>query len=142
MRPKLKFSIQSDTTLHAKWVMSSLAHAGSGLFLGSKGRQGLSAMAFPSLSDQQQHQLTTNDGQLTVYTDGSASAGNKDGGAGVIMTCGDPAAPTILHQSHLRGARFTSSFASSRAYGVSTPLNTYPELNQVSTLSARQARTW
>ncbi len=42
------------------------------------------------------------DGQLTVYTDGSASAVTKDGGAGLIMTRGDPADPTILHQSHLR----------------------------------------
>ncbi len=55
------------------------------------------------------------DGQLTVYTDGSASAGTKDGGAGVIVTRGDPADPTILHQSHLRGAAFTSSFAEEAA---------------------------
>ncbi len=27
------------------------------------------------------------------------------------MTRGDPADPTILHQSHFRGAAFTSSFA-------------------------------
>ncbi len=47
------------------------------------------------------------DGKLTVYTAGSASAGNKDGGAGVIVTRGDPANPTSLHQSHLRGAAFT-----------------------------------
>ncbi len=31
------------------------------------------------------------------------------------MTCGDPAAPTIVHQSFLRGARFTSSFAEEAA---------------------------
>ncbi len=31
------------------------------------------------------------------------------------MTYGDPAASTILHQSHLRGARFTSSFAEEAA---------------------------
>ncbi len=55
------------------------------------------------------------DGQLTVYTDGSASAGTKDGGAGVIVTRGDPADPTVLHQSHLRGAAFTSSFAEEAA---------------------------
>ncbi len=55
------------------------------------------------------------DGQPAVYTDGSASAGTKDGGAGVIVTCGDPAAPTILHQSHLRGAALTSSFAEEMA---------------------------
>ncbi len=49
--------------------------------------------------------------QLTVYTDGSATARTKDGGAGVIVTCGDPAEPTILHCSHLHGAAFTPSFA-------------------------------
>ncbi len=32
-------------------------------------------------------------GQLRAYTDGLAKAG----GAGVIMTCGGPADPTILH---------------------------------------------
>ncbi len=52
-------------------------------------------------------------GQLTAYTDGSASAGTKDGGAGVIVTCGDPADPTILHRSHLRS--FTSSYADEAA---------------------------
>ncbi len=46
-------------------------------------------------------------GLLTVYIDGSASAGTKDGGAGAIVTCGDPTDPTILHRSHLRGAAFT-----------------------------------
>ncbi len=54
-------------------------------------------------------------GQLTVYTYGSASAGTKDGGAGVNVTFDDPAAPTILHQSHLRGAAITSSFAEEAA---------------------------
>ncbi len=44
------------------------------------------------------------DGQLTVYTDGAATAGAKDCCAGVIVTCSDPADPTILHRSHLRGA--------------------------------------
>ncbi len=38
-----------------------------------------------------------------------------DGGAGVIVTRGDPADPTILHQSHLRGVAFTSSFAEEAA---------------------------
>ncbi len=55
------------------------------------------------------------DDQLTVYADGSASAGTKDCGAGVIMTRGDPADPIILHQSYLRGAAFTSSFAEEAA---------------------------
>ncbi len=43
------------------------------------------------------------------------TAGTKGGGAGVIVTCGDPADPTILHWSHLRGAAFTSSFAKEAA---------------------------
>ncbi len=55
-------------------------------------------------------------GEAAIVTpNGSASAGTKDGGAGVIEACGDPAAPTILHQSHLRGAGFTSSFAEEAA---------------------------
>ncbi len=54
-------------------------------------------------------------GQLTVYTDGSATAGTKHVGAEVIVTCSDPADPIILHRSHHRGATFTSSFAEEAA---------------------------
>ncbi len=45
-------------------------------------------------------------GQLTVFIDASATAGVRDGSAGVIVTCVDPAYPTILHRCHLRGAAF------------------------------------
>ncbi len=55
------------------------------------------------------------DGQITAYTDGSSSAGTKDGGAGVIVTRGDPTDFATLHQNHLRGAAFTSSFAEEAA---------------------------
>ncbi len=51
------------------------------------------------------------DGQLKVCTDGSATAGTKDGGTGVIVTCGDKADPTIFNRSRLRFAAFTSKFA-------------------------------
>ncbi len=54
-------------------------------------------------------------GQLTVYMDGSATARTKDGGEGVIVTCNDPADPTIRHRSYLRGAAFISSFAKDAA---------------------------
>ncbi len=54
-------------------------------------------------------------GQITVYTDGSATAETNDGGAGVIVACGDPAEPTVLHRSHLRGAAFSWSFAEEAA---------------------------
>ncbi len=49
-------------------------------------------------------------GQLTVYTEGSVTAGTRNGGAEDIVTCDDPADPTILHRIHLRGAAFPSWF--------------------------------
>ncbi len=39
--------------------------------------------------------------QLSVYTDDMTSAGTRDGGAGVIVTCDDPVDPTILHAIRL-----------------------------------------
>ncbi len=48
--------------------------------------------------------------QLTVYTEGSAAAEIRDGGAGVLVAYGDPTDLTILHRSHFGGAAFTSSF--------------------------------
>ncbi len=53
--------------------------------------------------------------QVTGYLDGSARAGIRDSGAGVIVTCGDTADPIVLHWSHLRGTAFTSSFAEEAA---------------------------
>ncbi len=49
--------------------------------------------------------------QFTVYNNGSATAGTRDGCAGVIMTCGDRVDTAILDRSHLLGAVYTSSFA-------------------------------
>ncbi len=54
-------------------------------------------------------------GRLTVYTDDSATAGTKGGGAGVIVTWGDTPNPSILYRSHLCGVAFTSSFAEEAA---------------------------
>jgi hypothetical protein len=34
--------------------------------------------------------------QCNIYSDGSASAGTADGGAGVVITTGDIANPTIV----------------------------------------------
>ena len=47
---------------------------------------------------------------LIIYTDGSADAGTTDGGAGVIVTQGDPAALEILETMMVRGAPRTSSY--------------------------------
>ena len=46
----------------------------------------------------------------TIYTDGSASAGTSDGGAGIVCTTGDPTAPAITSTILVKGAKFTSSF--------------------------------
>ncbi len=48
--------------------------------------------------------------KLGVYTYNSATAGTRDGGAGVIVTCGHPAYPTVLHRHHICGVLFTWSF--------------------------------
>ena len=50
------------------------------------------------------------DSDWVLYTDGSASAGTKDGGAGVVITRGDPAAPNIIHTIKVKGAPRTSSY--------------------------------
>ena len=46
----------------------------------------------------------------TVYTDGSASAGTNNGGAGVVTAIGYPANYTISHTIQRKGSRFTSSY--------------------------------
>ena len=46
--------------------------------------------------------------KLVIYTDGSASEGNKDGGA--VVTRGDPSHPVVLETLMKRGAAITSSF--------------------------------
>ena len=45
-----------------------------------------------------------------IYTDGSASAGTTDGGAGVVITTGDPGSPVLLQKITERGAALTSSY--------------------------------
>ena len=47
---------------------------------------------------------------LVIYTDGSASEGNKDGGAAAVVTRGDPTLPVVLDTKMKRGAAVTSSF--------------------------------
>ena len=45
-----------------------------------------------------------------IFTDGSASAGTTDGGAGVVVTRGDPDSPLIVQKIMVKGAAITSSF--------------------------------
>ncbi len=53
--------------------------------------------------------------QLTVYMGGSTTAGTRVDGAGVIVICSDPADPTTLHRSHVRGVVFSSLFGEEAA---------------------------
>ena len=55
-------------------------------------------------------QLRSLNPSRTVYTDGSASAGTDNGGAGVVITIGDPANLTISQIIRRKGARHTSSY--------------------------------
>ena len=47
---------------------------------------------------------------MTLYTDGSASAGTHDGGAGIVTTTGDPSDITITSITRCKGSKFTSSY--------------------------------
>ncbi len=49
-----------------------------------------------------------------IYSDGSASASTKNGGAGVVITTGDPSRPTIVETIQVRGAPLTCSFEEER----------------------------
>ncbi len=53
--------------------------------------------------------------RFIIYTDGSASAGTLNGGAGMVVTEGDPANPTTLLTKQQRGAAFTSSYDQEKA---------------------------
>ena len=48
--------------------------------------------------------------QFNIYTDGSASAGVLKGGAGVVITTGDPTNPTISDKLQQKGSGITCSF--------------------------------
>ena len=48
--------------------------------------------------------------ELVIYTDCSASEGNKDGGAAAVVTRGDPSHPVVLETLMKRGAAITLSF--------------------------------
>ena len=45
-----------------------------------------------------------------LYTDGSASAGTRDGGAGLVCTIGDPADLRVTESLMRKGSKFTTSF--------------------------------
>jgi ribonuclease HI len=47
---------------------------------------------------------------LTIYTDGSATAGMMNGGAAVVITSGEPEHPIRQETITLKGAAFTSSY--------------------------------
>ena len=48
--------------------------------------------------------------EFNIYSDGSASAGTTNGGAGVVITSSDPADSTVITTLKARGAALTCSF--------------------------------
>ncbi len=62
--------------------------------------------------------------RFIIYTDGSATAGTLNGGAGMEVTEGDPTNPTTLLTKQQRGAAITSSSdrESGRAIGARAAL--------------------
>ena len=47
---------------------------------------------------------------VTIYTDGSATAGTHHGGAGAVITVGDPESPRCIDEIKQKGAPYTSSY--------------------------------
>ena len=54
-------------------------------------------------------QLDSHNADLVIYTDGSADGGARDGGAGVVITRGMAARPTVLKTIQVKGAARTCS---------------------------------
>ena len=52
--------------------------------------------------------------RFNIYSDGSAREGTKNGGAGVVITTGDPSRPTIVETIKILGAPLTCSFEEER----------------------------
>ena len=48
--------------------------------------------------------------EVTIYTDGSATAGTRHGGAGTVITDGDPESPRCFKEIKQKGALHTSSY--------------------------------
>ena len=48
--------------------------------------------------------------EFVVYSDGSASAGTKNGGAGVTITRGVAENPTVIKELRVKGAQLTCSY--------------------------------
>ena len=55
-------------------------------------------------------QLDSHAADVVIYSDGSATAGTRLGGAGVVVTTGSASDLTVLHSFLVKGAAFTSSY--------------------------------
>ncbi len=53
--------------------------------------------------------------RFIIYIDGSPTGGTPNGGAGMVVTEGDPANPTTLLTKQQRGAAITSSYDEEKA---------------------------
>ena len=69
----------------------------------------------------------------TIYTDGSASAGTRNGGATAIVSMGSPTQPTVVNTIKIKGRAFTSSYEEKITAMEAALQWTYTNANSVQT---------
>ena len=76
-------------------------------------------------------QINSFNADLVIYTDGSASEGTRDGGAGVVVTRGTAESPVVMTEIKVRGAALTSSYEEEREAGETAVawLNSNPNID-------------
>ena len=76
-------------------------------------------------------QINSFNADLVIYTDGSASEGTHEGGAGVVVTRGIAESPTVMTEIKVRGAALTSSYKEEREAGETAVawLNSNPNID-------------
>ena len=76
-------------------------------------------------------QINSFNADLVIYTDGSASAGTRKGGAGVVITRGLAESPVVMSEIMVRGAALTSSYEEEREAGETAIawLNSHPDID-------------
>jgi len=76
-------------------------------------------------------QINSFNADFVIYTDGSASAGTREGGAGVVVTRGLAESPVVMSEIMVRGAALTSSYEEEREAGETAIawLNSHPDID-------------
>ena len=77
-------------------------------------------------------QINSFNADLVIYTDGSATAGTREGGSGVVVTRGLAESPVVVEEIMVRGAVLTSSYEEEREAGETAVewLNSHPDIDE------------